>query len=305
LNDARNILPDKIAIFANPIAGRGKGKTLARAIETALGEAGFSVAVCFDRPIVANESAKADLPDAVICIGGDGTLRSVVNHFFAGLRNGPPLLPVPMGTANLMARHLGILQWSAAERVPMVVKTIQRRKIVRLDGGLANGQLFLLMAGVGIDARIVHLLDQMRRGPIDITSYFLPAAMTFASYAFPPLTVSVDGKTLLKNRPAITMISNVKEYGTGFPILPDARPDDGLLDICLMPCEDRRQLIEILVHIAAGEHTTRDDVINVTGRKIAVESREPVPVQIDGDSAGFTPLSVEILPGRVPFLVPV
>jgi diacylglycerol kinase family enzyme len=108
----------------------------------------------------------------------------------------------------------------------------------------------------------------------------------------------------MRNTPAIAMIGNVKEYGTGFPILPDAVPDDGLLDVCVMPCQDRRQLIEILVLIAAGEHTTRDDVIYTRGKFAQIDSNKQVAVQIDGDSAGFTPLSVDLLPARVPFLIP-
>jgi diacylglycerol kinase family enzyme len=297
-------VPEKIVIFANPIAGRGKGQILARKLERELSAAGFSIETFLNRPADVSPAILAEPPAVAVSIGGDGTLRSVVNLFYANNRDGPAILPVPMGTANLMSRHLGI-NWSAASTVPAVVETIRRRKIVRLDAGIANGHLFLLMTGVGIDAQIVHLLDHLRRGPIDITSYLLPAAMTFASFSFPPITVAVDGQTVLRNTPAIAMISNVKEYGIGVPILPDAVPDDGLLDVCLMPCHDRRQLIEILVHIAAGEHIMREDVIYVRGKTVNVNSTEPVAVQVDGDSAGFTPLSVDILPGQVPFLVPV
>jgi diacylglycerol kinase (ATP) len=297
-------MPDRIVIFANPIAGRGKGKTLARNLQQALSEAGFSVETYLDRPADLPASALEQPASTAIAIGGDGTMRSVVNLLFGEGRDGPPILPVPMGTANLMSRHLGI-DWPPSRIVQAVVETIRRRKIVRLDAGLANNRLFLLMAGVGIDAQIVHLLDRMRHGPIDMASYLLPAAMTFASYTFPPITVSVDGQTVLSNTPAIAMISNVKEYGIGFPILPDAVPDDGLLDVCVMPCHNRGHLIEILVHIAAGEHTTRDDVISTRGKHLQIDSDEPVAIQVDGDSAGFTPVTIDLLPSRVPFLLPV
>jgi YegS/Rv2252/BmrU family lipid kinase len=297
-------LKNRIAIFANPIAGRGKGKTLANQLQRDLIAAGYEVELFFDRPSDLSHASSSEPKEAAISIGGDGTLRSVVNYYFANRIDGPPVLPVPMGTANLMGRHLGI-QWQQREIIPSVLASIRRRKVVQLDAGLANGRIFLLMAGVGVDAQIVHLLDQMRSGPIDMTSYLLPAAMTFARYSFPAITVSVDGQFVLQEKPAIAMISNVKEYGIGFPILPNAVPDDGLLDLCLMPCQDRRQLIEILVHIAAGEHITRDDVINLRGKSINIDAKQPVPVQVDGDSAGFTPLKIELLPGRIPFIVPV
>jgi diacylglycerol kinase (ATP) len=296
-------MPEQILIFANPIAGRGKGRVIAGRLERALIAAEFSVQTFFQRP---TDVSLADLKGpitAAIAIGGDGTLRSVVNLFYSDRKTGPPILPVPMGTANLMGQHLGI-SWPDKGLTNAIIATIRRQKIVRLDAGRANGKLFLLMAGVGIDAQIVHLLDRVRRGPIDITSYLLPAAMTFASYTFPPITVSVDNNTLLKNTPAIAMIGNVREYGIGIPILPDAVPDYGLLDVCIMPCRDRRELIEIMVHIAAGEHMLRESAIYTRGKSARVDSTEAVAIQVDGDSAGFTPLSVDVLPAHVPFLIP-
>jgi diacylglycerol kinase family enzyme len=108
----------------------------------------------------------------------------------------------------------------------------------------------------------------------------------------------------MRDTPAIAVIGNVKEYGTGFPILTQARPDDGLLDLCAMPCRDRKELAEILLLIASGEHPLREDVVYVKGRSVIVESATPVPVQVDGDSAGHTPLKIEMVKERVPFLVP-
>jgi diacylglycerol kinase (ATP) len=297
-------MPEKVIIFANPIAGRGRGKILASRLDRELTAAGYSVKVFFDRPSDIPPELLLQPTDTAISIGGDGTLRSVVNLLYANEAEHPAILPVPMGTANLMSRHLGAA-WPQEHTVAAVLATLRRRKIARLDAGRANGRLFLLMAGVGIDAQIVHLLDHMRTGPIDMTSYLLPAAITFAAYTFPPITVRVNQKIILRNTPAIAMIGNVKEYGTGFPILTGAVPTDGLLDICVMPCRNRFELIELLVQIAAGEHQTREDVIYMHGKTADVESANPVAIQIDGDAAGFTPLAVDLLPGRIRFLVPV
>lgn len=294
----------RILIFANPIAGRGQGRLLARRVERQAVADGFAVQTFFDRPGDLDISDLDELPNTVIAIGGDGTLRSVVNLFYADRADGPLVLPVPMGTANLMGRHLGI-NWSRQDTPLAVIQTIKRRKIVRLDAGRANGRLFLLMAGVGIDGQIVHLLDSTRKGPIDVMHYLLPMAMTFAAYTFPPISVNVDGQVLLQSTPAIAIIGNVREYGIGVPIATGAVPDDGLLDVCVMPCGDRRELIEIAVAIAAGEHEFAESVIYTRGKKVHVDADEKVAVQVDGDSAGFTPLDVDLLPARVPFLVPV
>lgn len=296
-------MPEDILIFANPIAGRGRGRVVARRLERELHAAGYQPHVILDRPSDISTQSVPSTAAAAISIGGDGTLRGVVELLLAHGGSTPPLLPVPMGTANLMGRHLGV-QWSAWNLGASVLATLRQREIVQFDVARANGKLFLLMAGVGIDAQVVHVLDRMRRGPIDFTSYVLPAALTFANYDFPALTVTVDGRRVMRDRPAIAVIGNVKEYGTGFPILTEARPDDGLLDVCVMPCRDRKELAEILLLVASGEHALREDVIYVKGRSITVESAAPVAVQVDGDSAGHTPLRIEMLEQRVPFLRP-
>ncbi len=292
-----------VLIFANPIAGRGRGKIVARRLEQHLLSAGYTVQTILEKPANAKLSTASSSAIAAIAIGGDGTLRGVVEFLCADGAEPPPLLPVPMGTANLMGRHLGV-RWSSRNLGPAILETLRRRQIVRLDAARANGRIFLLMAGIGIDAQVVHLLDHMRRGPIAFTSYVLPAALTLANYQFPPISVTIDGRAVTKNIPAVAFIGNVKEYGAGFPILTRARPDDGLLDICVIPCDDRRQLLEILMLIATGEHPLREGVVYVQGKSVLVEAKKSVPVQVDGDSAGHTPLQIDLLSTRIPFLIP-
>ena len=297
-----------VLIFANPIAGRGRARLAAGRIARAVHRAGFGVHVFVERPpeIAAEQLACAHNARAVVAIGGDGTLRAVVDRLLAC--NGrdervPPILVVPFGTANLMGRHLG-LNWDDDAIDRQALEAIRQANIVQLDAARANGRLFLLMAGVGIDAQVVHVLDQMRDGPIDITSYVIPAALAFQAYRYPKLTVSVDGKRAFGPRPGVAFVGNVAEYGTGFPILPHARTDDGLLDVCAMPCESRKDVLQLLLHAAAGEHLKMEDVVYAKGKRIRIDSAEPVPVQIDGEAADFTPISIDLLPDRLPFIVP-
>jgi diacylglycerol kinase (ATP) len=290
---------EEVLIFANPIAGRGMGKLAAQKIEQELHMAGFTVQTLLEPPTEIAPSSINHSAVAAISIGGDGTLRQVAKVLLAGGQNPPPLLPIPMGTANLMARHLNF-----SGELEAITATVLRRKIIKLDAGLANGELFLLVAGAGIDGQVVHLLDEMRSGPIKLASYVLPMVLTLRDYKFPAISIVVDGKTVTQDRPAIVFIGNVKEYGTGFPILIDAKPDDGLLDVCVLPCRDYRDLAEMLMLAAAGEHRAREDVIYVRGQSIDIRSINAVAVQIDGEAAGFTPLHITVLPASVPFLIP-
>ncbi len=294
----------QVLVFANPIAGRGRGRIIAERLIDRLNREGFEV-VAFLEPADRLAPAALDATDAfaAIVIGGDGTLRTVARQLVRHSSRIPPLLIVPMGTANLMGRHLGI-QWDDARVEDQVMAALRHPRLLHLDAAAANGELFLLMAGIGLDAHIVHELARRRAGPIRYASYLLPGAIALGNYAYPPLTVTVDDRVVFDNRPALAFVGNVKEYGTGFPILPHARPDDDLLDICVLPCANRSEAMRLALHAVAGEHLQADGVVYLKGRRIRIDSPHAVPVQIDGEPAGHTPLDLDLLPVRVPFIVP-
>jgi diacylglycerol kinase (ATP) len=299
-----------ILLFANPISGRGRGKAAALEIQNALLARGHTVT-----PFLSKASSltwKQTGPiEAAIVIGGDGTLRGVAQWAIdAALIQQPagkslpyPLLIVPMGTANLMGRHLGI-SWHDENFAAEVADAVEHHRIVNLDVARTNDGVFLLMAGIGFDAWIVHELDRMRSGPIDLTDYLMPAVKAVTEYRFPSLTVSVDGKTVFRDAPALAMVGNVREYGTGFAILPDARPDDQLLDICVMPCSSRGKLVRLFLAAMTGDHITWEGVVYMKGKQIRIDSPDRVPVQVDGEPGGHTPLVIDLLPTRIPFIVP-
>jgi len=293
---------ETVAIVANPVAGQGRGRLTARQVRRRLESAGIKTTLIVDVPTA--EPHDLASADAMIVIGGDGTLRAVAARCLQVRGNIPPLLPVPMGTANLMGRHLGI-NWSADNFADRIAQSLESPKVAMLDAAQANGQLFLLMAGVGLDAMIVHELNRLRDGPINYISYAIPAALALANYKYTPLEVEIDGITVFPSARAMAFIANVSEYGTGFPVVPHARPDDGLLDLCVVPVDSPVDAIQKFLHAAAGELAQSEGVIYARGKQIEVRSTQPVPVQIDGDPAGYTPLAVNLLPMRVPFIVPV
>ena len=293
---------EQVLIFANPIAGRGLGERIARHLEGRFREAGFLTSTCFRHP---GELQKIDLSGPVrsaIVIGGDGTLREVAERLIrADIL--PPLLPVPLGTANLMGKHLGI-RWDESNVEERVIAAVRRHRILPLDAARANGRLMLLVAGVGYDAQVIHELDRLRRGPISFRHYLLPALIALRQFPAAPLRVVLDGREIFPQAPALAFVGNLAEYGTGFPILPHARPDDGLLDVCVVPCRSRSELLRLFLQAAAGEHTGVEGVVYRKGRRVRIESPVAVPVQVDGDAAGHTPLEIDLLPVRLPFIVP-
>jgi YegS/Rv2252/BmrU family lipid kinase len=291
-----------VAICANPIAGRGKGRAMAEQLRGVLETANFRANIILDPPNLI-ERKQLEAADAIITVGGDGTLRAVVARCLEVLEAAPPMLPVPMGTANLMCRHLGYAG-KGSKFAGQVAGLLGGGKIAWLDAACANDQLFLLMAGIGLDAHIVHELDRIRKGRINFASYLLPAAMALAAYKYPPMEVRIDGERVFDSAPALAFVGNVKEYGTGFPILPQARSDDGLLDVCVIPMRSRLDAIGQFMRVAFSEHVQGEGVVYARGREIEIDSPQEVPMQIDGDPCGHTPARIRLLPMRVPFLIP-
>jgi diacylglycerol kinase (ATP) len=299
-----------IWIFVNPIAGRGRGRTVLERISRRLQRDRYDVRI-FSKPADQVEDTELQHAPAdstfVVTIGGDGTLRAAAERllqFAAGdSARLPPILVVPLGTANLMARHLHI-RWRDKTLEHDIAAALRAGRTLTLDAARANDRLFLLMAGVGLDATVVHELDRVRKGPIDVTSYTLPLLSALRSYDFPPLTIDVDGRRVVDAMPSLAFVGNVAEYGTGFPILTRAQSDDRLLDICVLPCRSPAQLMRLAMLTTTGDHIYEEDVVYTKGASVRIESAQPVPVQIDGEASGHTPLKIDLLPAGVPFIVP-
>lgn len=294
-----------VLVQTNPISGRGRGPRLADRVCDALSRAGFEPVLRQDAPstIPAAVLLRESL-HAVVVVGGDGTLRDLAERM---CELGPPsrwkpMLPVPLGTANLMARHLDYPD-DESRAAQIVVEAIRRNNVRHLDVGTVNGKLFLLMAGVGVDAWIVHELARNRRGPISKFSYVRPAFASLRGYRFHPLSVRLDGREVFGPEPAIVFVANVPEYGTGVPMLPGARSDDGVLDVLIVPTRSQVRVAATFVLAAVRQHVRLPGAILRTARRIEINSDLPLPVQVDGDAAGHTPVRIELLPLRLPFIV--
>ena len=293
---------EEIRIFANPIAGRGLGASIAERLQTRLTTQGYRVQTSLKRAGELTQEELGSPARAAIVIGGDGTLRGVAERLIEGDAISP-LLPVPLGTANLMGKHLGIA-WNPTNLEDQVCAAVDRNRVRMLDAGRANGRLFLLMTGIGFDAQIVEWLDRLRRGPIQFWDYLIPSALSLRDFPAASLRVELDGREVFPLAPALAFVGNLREYGTGFPVTPHAKSDDGLLDLCVLPCRSHAELIQLFLSAAAGEHTRGEGVVYQRGRHVSIESPTAVAVQVDGDPAGHTPVRIDLLPIQLPFIVP-
>ncbi|NQU75566.1 MAG: NAD(+)/NADH kinase [Planctomycetes bacterium] len=287
-----------IHLIVNPHSGYGQQQHLLADLRAAMRQAGMAtVEYVTTGPADATRYAGGLPPttQAVVVVGGDGTVSEVVNALSG---SEIPILPCPVGTENLLAKDLGI---SANAR--RIVEILQCRRIIECDVGRINGRIFLLIIGVGFDGEVVRRLAKVRTGHISHLSYFWPIWRTFWEHDFPRLRIVADGQEIF-NDPGLAFVGNISRYAAGLRICRDAKPDDGLLDLVVFGCRARPRLVLHAGWTLLRRHPLKGDVIYHQFKRLLVESDSPVPSQVDGDVGPSTPLEVQVLPSRVRLLVP-
>ena len=288
----------RVVIVVNPISGRRNLDRLVQDVCVQLRARGVEADVHRTTgPGEATRIAQGVEADAraMLVVGGDGTVREVVEGL---INRAVPLVIVPAGTENLVARHFGM------SAVPgRIVETVLRGAVARCDVGLINGRHFLIMVGVGFDAAVVAEMTRARAGHIGHLDWAGPIWRAFRRYGFPRIRVEVDGEQVFDDR-GLLFAGVLPCYGGGLQILRGAVPDDGLLDVCILRCSSRLALLGQVIRLGRGRHVTHPSCIYLRCKNLCTTSPEPVLVQADGDPMGSLPVSLSVLPQAATFLVP-
>ncbi len=300
VSDLKTCVQSSVLIAANPAAGRGATASLVEALVTSLRATGL-------KPVCTNslDDLAGDFSEhfatgnlrAVLAVGGDGTAAAVANTTEGRV----PIVVVPMGTENLLARRLGM-----SNDVPRIVETIRYGRIQSIDAGRVNGRMFLIMFSCGFDAEVVRRLHERRRGPITHWSYARPIFSALRAYRFPPITIRFNSE----NDQSIVLDGhwlfafNFSCYARGLPIAPRACPTDGLFDVCILRSPSRMTSFFHFLTVATRCQGEWSGFRSIQCSSLRVESREPVPYQVDGDMAGYLPVDLTLLPQQISVVVP-
>jgi diacylglycerol kinase family enzyme len=297
--DARRVL-----IGVNPRAGAQDQKAIVEEFGRQLARRGFEAAVFHDVGELEAEAARL-LGDgtlrAVVAAGGDGTFRLIAERTPIGT----PLLVLPLGTENLLARYLGL----AADPVELS-EVMAEGLTVCLDAGRTGNSLFTLMAGCGFDADVVRRLHQERRGHIHHLSYARPILEAIRQYEYPELRVcyapadAADGAALSQEICARwVFVINLPRYAGGLSFSRQASGTDGLLDVCTFKEGSLWHGLMYLGGVMLGQHEGMQDFVRVQTRRLRVEAAGAAPFQLDGDPGGDLPAEFSVLPRRLTMVV--
>jgi len=286
----------RIAAIFNPVSGPRDVRDYLAALGGRLRDLGATFELHETRAAGHAEQLAAALcpsVEALLIAGGDGTVNEVVQGLDG---NGLPLAILRSGTENLLARELGM----PAHPRDMAL-TLTRGSVVTWDAGVVNGRRFIAVVGVGFDAECVRNMMEHRRGHINRWSYLCPVWRAFWNHSFPPFCVEIDGAKWYTGS-GLVIVGLIKRYGGGVRLLASADPTDGLLDVLVLPCTTRWELVPHYLHILGRRHHRSRACRYITAKHVKVTSNHAIPVQVDGEVAGALPLEARIVPQAVQFL---
>jgi YegS/Rv2252/BmrU family lipid kinase len=239
--------------------------------------------------------------DLVLVAGGDGTVR-VVCSALAG--SGIPLGLIPAGTGNLLARNLGVpLDEAAALNVALdgLEKPIDLVKVTLDD--MASDH-FAVMAGIGLDAMIMQGTNQDLKKAVGSAAYFLSAARN-ARHPALQTTIEVDDGEPVARRAHVIVIGNVGYLQANIPLIPDAKADDGQLDVIIASPRRLRDWVRLTTRVLIRQERPDDQLDRLTGQRVKITVDPPDHYQMDGDTVGeCRSMLAEVQPGALLLRLP-
>jgi len=243
--------------------------------------------------------------ELVVAVGGDGTVNEVASGI-AGL-GGVDLAVIARGTGVDFVRTYGIpAKLEAAVDVALHggVREIDGGRVgFRAWSGDAGEGWFFNAAGVGMSGAIARRTNESSKALGGKASYLWSTLAVFAGWKNAEATVTVDDET----RTAVlneVVVANGRYLGGGMMLCPEAVPDDGLFDVLLIGDVTKLDLVQTMPKIYRGTHLPHPKAELLRGRTVAVDSPEPLPVQLDGEQPGTTPARFELVPHALRLRVP-
>ena len=292
----------KTLIVANPYSGSGRNQQIVSKLKAALYQRGMEAHIMWDpyeRTKLLQNSQRLASYRCVIAAGGDGTVADVVNETLD-----IPVVMMPIGSENLFARQFGY------RRINEVADLVVYGHEHTIDLGRAGSRLFTLMVSAGFDGDVVHRVAKWRVNGsglkrVNKLSYAWPIFNAVTSYDYPSVELEADGQVY---RGVHALVFNIPQYACRLKFVNSAAQcDDGLLDWVVFEKPGLATMARYMTGLAVGGlHLRMADVHHGTAKKITLRSAtgSPVPIQIDGDPAGYTPITTEIIPKRLRVIVP-
>ena len=293
----------KLLLVYNPFAGFGKSGKVFAEIKQLIRAKGMDFDLRFTR--AAGEATKmvqeADLSlyDGVISSGGDGTLHEVLNGYYKNTGSSkPPIGVIPNGTGNSFAFEIGLDTFDYKKAIDIISKN----KIRKVDVGhcqMQDGEFYFHnILGFGMVADINEAAKKYKK--LGNHSYSIASLEKILALRTFDLEIILDGKTIKQDN-LFVEISNTTHTGSDFIMAPEAKIDDGLLDVTISRKTSRWNVIKIFAQVFKGTHIHHPDVEYIKAKEIIVKTKENKTLTPDGEQYGTTPITVNCLKEKLEF----
>ena len=296
---------EPIPLFLNPAAGRGRAGRHIRQISSLLDSLGIHHDV-FQSEAAGNlESGVFDAmmsgAERIMVAGGDGSIHEVVNGILRSERT-VELGVIPIGTGNDFAKACSIpVDWK--EATTQLADRLQSNTPARsIDAGRMNDRFFANGAGIGFDAKVTRIAQDIRWPVGDLVYLAAVFKAMIDGVTTPHVTMKFSGQTI-EGPITLANVSNGAWVGGMFHIAPMARNDDGELDLVFAAAVSRLRIIALLPMLLRGTHIDQPDISHSRITRCEITSATPVASHLDGEVQPLqTHFEIEILKGALRLL---
>ena len=244
--------------------------------------------------------------ELLVVVGGDGSVNEVVNGL-AGLGRQPAVAVVPRGTGWDFSRTFGI-----PRKIDDAVQIALQGDVRTIDLGRASYRAwdgsdatawFANVASAGMSGAIAKRANETTKALGGKASYLWATFAVFSGWAATEIEVAVDGER--RAGPMFdVVIANGRFFGGGLEICPEAEPDDGLFDVLTIGDVTKRDLVQTMPKMYRGTHLPHPKAELLRGSSVTVTSETPLPIELDGEQPGTTPVTFEVTAGALRLRVP-
>lgn len=287
---------EKILFVINPVAGKGKGHEVIPKISNFFPKSKYDIIISPKKGGIEKmvcQRVKDTHYRSVIAVGGDGTLMETIN----GLNDFKGSIGIiPIGSGNDFAKSLGI-----KENIQEALKIIEKGYTREIYAATINGQRFLNVVGIGIDAMIIDYKDRSKiiKGKLN---YLVATIKGILNYKTSQLEVTIDNQKF-DSKPLFIAIGNGKYIGNGMKITPNADVASDTFEICMIGDLKKQVLLKNITKLYKGLHGDVKGVEFLTGKEIKIDFNEMRPVDVDGNLINCKSVSIKKSDSKIKFLV--
>ena len=288
----------KITIISNPTSGKGESLKTAIQIHKILEPYGFEVEIKNtsghgDAKNLASEAIHEGV-QSIICCGGDGTIHEIINGLSTinPQHSKPKLGIMPTGRCNNLAKELN-LDNSPNNLCQLIIDS----QYNSIDLGKVNETLFATVAALGFDSKVAEYVDEGKHPKFlsGTLSYLYGIFAVLFKFSCPKVSIKGDFGSYTGNI-FLVASGNTPDYGGDFKITPNAKIDDGILNICIVKNISKIKALILLPRVFFGTHIKHPKAIYEPSKNLSISSENSISIWADGEYVGTTPATISILP---------